>query len=104
MNFAWMMVTQPSLTPSEKRIVFNDRGVDYISPLKMFDLLKSSIDRALTGLEPLHYEGNTFSVTRHESAPVTLVCKGSGIFFEVDFVPSLKFDFRCNPGVCITVL
>ena len=94
-NFAWIKVTKPSLTQSESRIVFEDQGEAFISPLKMFNLLKSSIDRVLTGLDlTLHYQGDTFRVTRHEYAPVTLVCSGTGIFFEVDFVPSLKFDFR----------
>ena len=89
------MVTKPDLTPSERKIVMTEGGVEYISPQKMFNLLKSSIDRVLTSLElRLQYQGHTYTVTRHEFAPVTLVCSGNGIHFEVDFVPSLKFDFR----------
>ena len=88
-------MTKSDLSASERKIVWTDRGVDYISPEKMFGLLKSSIDRVLTGLDlRFVYQGQTYKVTRHEFAPVTLVCSGPGIFFEVDFVPSFKFDFR----------
>ena len=88
-------MTKSDLSASERKIVWTDRGVDYISPEKMFGLLKSSIDRVLTGLDlKFVYQGQTYRVTRHEFAPVTLVCSGPGIFFEVDFVPSFKFDFR----------
>ena len=88
-------MTKSDLSASERKIVFTDRGVDYISPEKMFGLLKSSIDRVLTGLDlRFDYQGQSFRVTRHEYAPVTLVCSGQNIFFEVDFVPSFKFDFK----------
>ena len=94
-NFAPLLVTKSDLTASEKKIIFTDRGVDYISPEKMFGLLKSSIDRVLTGLDlRFDYQGQTYRVTRHEYAPVTMVCSRQGIFFEIDFVPALKFDFR----------
>ena len=94
-NFAPLLVTKSDLTASERKIIFTDRGVDYISPEKMFGLLKSSIDRVLTGLDlRFDYQGQTYRVTRHEYAPVTIVCSGPETFFEVDFVPSFKFDFR----------
>ena len=60
----------------------------------MFDLLKSSVDRVLTNLRGFEYEGEQFTIRRHEFAPVTLRVKGSVRNFEVDLVPSFQFDFR----------
>ena len=34
-NFGNIMVTKPDLSQSENKIVFNDRGVNYISPKKV---------------------------------------------------------------------
>ena len=88
-------MTKSDLSISEWKVVFTERGVDYVSPEKMFGLLMSSIDRMLTELDRrFDYQGQTYRVTRHEYAPVTMVCSRQGIFFEVDFVPALKFDFR----------
>jgi len=100
-NFGWLKVTKQKLSASERGIVFTDPATaeNFISPQKMFDLLKSSIDRVLTGLGgTLQYQGQSYRVTRQEAAPVTLVCSGSGINFQVDFVPSFKYDVRSLPG------
>ena len=48
----------------------------------------------LTNLRGFEYEGEQFTVRRHEFAPVTLRVKGSVRNFEVDLVPSFQFDFR----------
>ena len=34
-NFGYIMVTKPSLSESENKIVFNEGGIDYISPKKV---------------------------------------------------------------------
>ena len=34
-NFALLRVTKPEMTGSEKRVVFQEGGVDYISPKKV---------------------------------------------------------------------
>ena len=34
-NFGNILVTKPDLSQSETKIVFNDRGVNYISPKKV---------------------------------------------------------------------
>jgi len=96
-NFGNIMATKPDLSQSETKIVFNDNGVIYISPKKMFDLLKSSVDRVLTNLRGFEYEGEQFTIKRHEFAPVTLKVKSSVSNFEVDLVPSFQYDFRLLP-------
>ena len=61
----------------------------------MFNLLKSSVDRALQTIGQFEYQGRLFTVRRHEFAPVTLKVYGDGEFLaEVDLVPSLEFDFK----------
>lgn len=63
----------------------------------MFNLLKSSVDRTLQNFNhQFQYQGRVFTVRRHEYAPVTLKVEGDGVFFEVDLVPSIEFDFRYN--------
>ena len=53
-NFCFLKVTKPTLSPEEEEIV--DRswfgfGSPYVSPVKMFDLLLSSMDRVLTDMD-----------------------------------------------------
>ena len=68
----------------------------------MFNLLKSTVDRALQSVDhQFEFRGQVFSVRRHEFAPVTLKVRAlsSHEFFEVDLVPSLEFnDLRFNPS------
>jgi len=100
-NFALLRVTKPEMTGSERKVVFQEGGVDYISPKKMFELVKSSVDRALRTVGVFYYQGSEFRVTRHEYAPVTLKISGPGASFEVDLVPSLQFNFNSlPPEVC----
>merc|ERR1712126_189387 len=99
-NFAYIMVTKADLSQSEKKIVFNDHGITFVSPSKMYDLLKSTVDRAITNVGQFTFNGQKFKITRHEYAPVTLKITsitGPESFFEVDFVPSFQFDFRNLP-------
>ena len=97
-NFCYIKVTKPVLTPSEEKITFSDQGVKYLSPIKMFNLIKKSVDRVLTEISlTVKFEGKTYRVTRHEYAPVTLKVVGNGMSFEVDLVPSIKFDFKALP-------
>ena len=70
----------------------------------MFDLLKSSVDRVLTNLRGFEYEGEQFTIRRHEFAPVTLKVKGSVSNFEVDLVPSFQYDFRYRAHYYLFVL
>ena len=63
----------------------------------MFNLLKSSVDRSLQKINgQFKYQGRVFTVRRHEYAPVTLKVQDDRgeIFFEVDLVPAIEFDFR----------
>ena len=78
-------MTKPVLTPSEEKITFSDQGVKYLSPIKMFNMIKKSVDRVLTEISlTVKFEGKTYRVTRHEYAPVTLNVIGNGMSFEVD--------------------
>ena len=97
-NFCYIKVTKPVLSPSEEKITFNMHGVQYLSPIKMFNMIKKSVDRVLTEISlTVQYKGETYRVTRHEYAPVTLKVVGNGMSFEVDLVPSIKFDFPALP-------
>merc|ERR1711892_606962 len=97
-NFCYIKVTKPVITPSEEKITFSDQGVKYLSPIKMFNMIKKSVDRVLTEISlTVKFEGKTYRVTRHEYAPVTLKVVGNGMSFEVDLVPSIKFDFKTLP-------
>ena len=97
-NFCYIKVTKPVLSPSEEKITFNMHGVQYLSPIKMFNMIKKSVDRVLTEISlTVEYKGETYRVTRHEYAPVTLKVVGNGMSFEVDLVPSIKFDFPVLP-------
>ena len=97
-NFCYIKVTKPALTPSEEKITVDSQGVKYLSPIKMFNLIKKSVDRVLTEMSvTIVYDGKAYRVTRHEYAPVTLKVVGHGMSFEVDLVPSLKFDFKALP-------
>jgi len=94
-NFCYIKVTKPVLSPSEEKITFKLHGVQYLSPIKMFNMIKKSVDRVLTEISlTVQYKGETYRVTRHEYAPVTLKVVGNGMSFEVDLVPSIKFDFK----------
>jgi len=97
-NFCYIKVTKPVLSPSEEKITFNMHGVQYLSPIKMFNMIKKSVDRVLTEISlTVQYKGETYRVTRHEYAPLTLKVVGNGMSFEVDLVPSIKFDFPALP-------
>ena len=72
-----------------------DPGTKFLSPIKMFSLLKSSVDRVLCNEDQtISHEGDMYRVTRHQFAPVTLRVVSLDIFqpmhFEIDLVPSIK--------------
>jgi len=97
-NFGHIKVRKPVLSPSEEKITFNLHGVQYLSPIKMFNLMKKSVDRVLTEIsQTVQYQGGAYRVTRQEYAPVTIKVVGQGVSFEVDLVPSIKFDFPALP-------
>ena len=99
-NFCYLRVTKSILSESERKIVFSEGGINYISPKKMYDLLLSTVDRAITYIHHFTYKRQEFRITRHEFAPVTLKVTSVSdpeIFFEVDFVPSFQFDFKNLP-------
>ena len=60
----------------------------------MFQFLKSCVDRVLSKGNVFYYEGEMFTVTSHEFAPVTLKVRGENHFFEVDLVPAFEFNFK----------
>ena len=107
-NFCFLKVTKPQLSKAEEKIVDTDQygqsPVVYLSPVKMFNLIKSCIDRVLS-MEgnTFSYNGNLYRVTRHEFAPVTLKVVSldqieDPVRFEVDLVPSLQFGLSVLDG------
>ena len=102
-NFCFLKVSKTS-NQFEDTIVNTDDygthpGTKYLSPVKMFDLLKSSVDKVLTReAQSITHQGNMYRVTRHEFAPVTLKVVSLDSFqpvsFEIDLVPSIKLDLE----------
>ena len=98
-NFCFLRVKKDNINQMEEKIVdtdhYSSEPVHYLSPVKMFNLLKSSVDRVLqsTG-NTINYKGRIYRVTRHEFAPVTLKVVSledmEPVMFEVDLVPSLR--------------
>ena len=99
-NFCFLKVSKSQLSKAEEMIVnTDDYGQSpclYLSPLKMFNLIKSCIDRVLSHAgNTVSYNGHLYRVTRHEFAPVTLKVVSldqmeEPVRFEVDLVPSLQ--------------
>ena len=92
-NFTFLEVAKQFLNTAESSIV--DKTI--ISPIKMFSLLKSSVDAALTSLNHgLTYQGQSYRITRHEFAPVTLVIKAldGSKKCEVDLLPAVKMELE----------
>ena len=98
-NFCFLRVKKDNINQTEEKIVdtdhYSSEPVNYLSPVKMFNLVKSSVDRVLqsTG-NTINYQGRIYRVTRHEFAPVTLKVVSledmDPVMFEVDLVPSLR--------------
>ena len=73
-------------------------GDPTISPLKMFQVLQSSVDRALTKMgNEVIYRGQIYRATTQVNAPLTLKVVGQNMAFEVDLVPSLKLGMSALP-------
>ena len=107
-NFCFMKVTKKDLSQSEEKILDTDhysqeQGTKYLSPIKMFNLIKSSVDKVLTNeSQTIKFEGKIYRVTRHEFAPVTLKVVSlddwDPMSFEIDLVPSLKLELEALAG------
>ena len=107
-NFCFLKVTKSQLSKAEETIVNTDDYRQspclYLSPLKMFNLIKSCIDRVLSQKgNTVNYNGHLYRVTRHEFAPVTLKVVSldqmeDPVRFEVDLVPSLQLGLTVLDG------
>ena len=107
-NFCLLKVTKSQLSKAEEKIVnidhYGHSPVVYLSPLKMFNLIKSCIDRVLSQKgNTVNYNGQMYRVTRHEYAPVTLKVVSldqmeDPVRFEVDLVPSLQLGLTVLDG------
>ena len=107
-NFCFLKVTKSQLSKAEEKIVnidhYGQSQVVYLSPLKMFNLIKSCIDRVLSQKgNTVNYNGHLYRVTRHEFAPVTLKVVSldqmeDPVRFEVDLVPSLQLGLTVLDG------
>ena len=111
-NFCYLKATKINLNAFEERILDTDSygpqpGSKYLSPIKMFNLIKSTVDKVLTNEDNyIRYENHWYRITRHENAPVTLkvisMDKCPTMSFEIDLVPSLKLELdvlKNNPGL-----
>ena len=107
-NFCFLKVTKSQLSKAEEKVVntdyYGDSPIVYLSPLKMFNLIKSCIDRVLSHKgHTVNYNGQLYRVTRHEFAPVTLKVVSLDLMeepvrFEVDLVPSLQLSLGVLEG------
>ena len=106
-NFCFLKVNKNNIITSEENIIYTDFDGISTSPIKMFGLLKSCVDRVLRANgHRVQYKGRVVKVTSHEFAPVTLkvvsLDDGEPMKFEVDLVPSLQFGLDIlngNPDV-----
>lgn len=96
-NFGFLRFTKSCPTDAEKSICFERDGGLFLSPEKMFRLIETSGDRALTNL----IDGEVFKITRSIGAPYTLKVSGTlenmPIKCDIDFVPSIELDIEVLP-------
>ena len=93
-NFASIVSSHHPTSEAWNSLMTKDRqGNSAISPKKMFGILQTAVDRALTEVQcSVVVDGEEFSVTRSTGAPVILNVKGPGVRFTVDLVPSFKLE------------
>ena len=101
-NFCYMKDTRQGQSIEGDSIVDKPWlfGDPTISPLKMFQVLQSSVDRALTKMDnEVNYHGQIYRTTTQVNAPLTLkvVGQNNNMAFEVDLVPSLKLGMDALP-------
>ena len=95
-NFCFLCAGGPRGFPSSHRRPVRCRFCvgDCLSPLKMFNLLLSTVDKVLSRNRHMLecHNGLQYRITRCVGAPVTLKVKGlnNDIEFEVDLVPAVR--------------
>ena len=95
-NFADLQNDNYRANQNQKQILGENRyGKEILSPKKMFTLLKTTVDKALTKIgNTVTFEANEYKVRRSVKAPVMLSVEGNGMKFSVDFVPSVEMDME----------
>ena len=93
-NFAHLQTKEHPHSGAWNKILCQDReGNLVVSPGKMFKILQSAVDRAITDIGNLVVvDMERYRVTRATGAPVILKVQGPGIKFTVDLVPAFKFE------------
>jgi len=97
-NFGHLQVLtlEKDLTKEEKNILEDFDGRLCVSPDKIFAVLLSAVDKALSG--EIQYKGRHYKITRSVFNPVVLVVKEKGeLVFEVDLVPAFRMDIENFP-------
>ena len=95
-NFCFISLVGKT-APKNRCIVERQTSERTISPLKMFQLMQSALDRVLSKINnKISYQGKFYRVTRQIFAPITLKIIGleDDVEFEVDLVPSMKIGIE----------
>ena len=94
-----------------RECIVNSSFPQSISPKKMFQLMQSSFDRAVTKINhKVSFEGQSYRVTRKVGAPINVQVRGlnNDMNFDVDLVPSISLEYKalhtqgcshCGPNV-----
>ena len=85
------------MTKEEKNILEDFDGRLCVSPDKIFAVLLSAVDKALS--DEIQYKGRHYKITRSVFNPVVLVVKEKGeLVFEVDLVPAFRMEIENFPS------
>ena len=92
-NFQASSIRNPDSDAWNSLLIKDRQGNMAVSPKKMFEVLQTAVDRAITDINSVLLVNNeTFRVTRSTGAPVILNVEGPGVKFTVDLVPSFKLE------------
>ena len=101
-NFANLRSTRHSSSDAWNNLLGKDRqGNLAVFPTKMFKLLQTAVDQALTDMNNVVVVNNEkIKVTRSTGAPVILNVEGPGVKFTVDLVPSFHLEINYLKTAC----
>jgi hypothetical protein len=95
-NFGHLQTTKHPHSGAWNSLLIKDsQGNQVVSPKRMFEVLKTAVDRALTALNnTCDVNNERYRVTRSDGAPVILNVYGPGVKFTIDLVPSFKLELH----------
>ena len=92
-NFCFIKITADRIGSSYEEISATRGNEKYLSPEMMFSLIQKTMDRVLSRIDnKLDIGDEIYKITRSITNPLTIKVVGGRMSFEVDLVPSIKFD------------